>query len=62
MENFNTYLANIDTGFWRNICAENGMLRRYKKGDCFCRAGEAKIKNPGADILPLATASDSHIL
>ena len=42
MENFNTYLANIDTGFWRNICAENGMLRRYKKGDCFCRAGEAK--------------------
>lgn len=40
MENFNTYLSDLDMIFWRNLFAMNGELRHYKKGDYFCRIGE----------------------
>ena len=42
MDNFNTYLTNVDVDFWRNLCAGHGTLCRYKKGECFCRTGESK--------------------
>lgn len=36
---FNSYIDNIDTDFWRNLCVSNGVLHRYDKGDGFVIAG-----------------------
>lgn len=40
MANFNPYMERIDMDFWRDLCREEGVLRRYAKGDFFLRAGE----------------------
>ncbi|MDE7413914.1 MAG: Crp/Fnr family transcriptional regulator [Muribaculaceae bacterium] len=37
--NFNKYYENIDTGFWRNLCVEKGVLRHYEKGELFAEEG-----------------------
>ena len=42
MKNFNTYLENLDMNFLRNLCAENGKLYHYNKGDYFCRISDKK--------------------
>lgn len=36
---FNSYIDNIDTGFWQNLCKSRGQLRRYDKGEEFITAG-----------------------
>ncbi|MGM9853075.1 MAG: Crp/Fnr family transcriptional regulator, partial [Muribaculaceae bacterium] len=36
---FNSYIDNIDTDFWQNLCKSRGQLRRYDKGDEFIIAG-----------------------
>ena len=38
--NFNTYYENIDHDFWRKLCVEQGVLRRYDKGDYFIERGQ----------------------
>ena len=40
MANFNPYMERIDMDFWRDLCREEGVLRRYTKGDFFLREGE----------------------
>ena len=37
---FNSYIDNIDTDFWRNLCQSRGQLRHYDKGEAFITAGE----------------------
>lgn len=36
---FNSYIDNIDTDFWRNLCISCGELRHYEKGEEFISAG-----------------------
>lgn len=36
---FNSYIDNIDTEFWRDLCVGHGELRHYEKGDEFITAG-----------------------
>lgn len=36
---FNSYIDNIDTDFWRDLCLSRGELRHYGKGDEFLTAG-----------------------
>lgn len=37
---FNSYIDNIDTDFWQNLCKSRGLLRHYDKGEAFVTAGE----------------------
>lgn len=39
MAQFNSYIDNIDTDFWRDLCLSHGELRHYDKGDEFLTAG-----------------------
>ena len=39
MTQFNSYIDNIDTDFWRDLCLSRGELRHYDKGDEFLIAG-----------------------
>lgn len=36
---FNSYIDNIDTDFWQNLCKSRGQLRHYEKGEAFILAG-----------------------
>jgi hypothetical protein len=36
---FNSYIDNIDTDFWQNLCKSRGRLRHYDKGEAFIMAG-----------------------
>lgn len=36
---FNSYIDNIDTGFWRELCVGRGELRHYERGEEFITAG-----------------------
>lgn len=36
---FNSYIDNIDTDFWRELCVSHGELRHYEKGEEFITAG-----------------------
>lgn len=38
-QRFNTYISNIDTYFWRELCLSEGELRRYGRGEEFVAAG-----------------------
>lgn len=37
---FNSYIDNIDTDFWQNLCKSRGQLLHYDKGEAFVIAGE----------------------
>lgn len=37
---FNSYIDNIDTDFWQDLCKNRGHLRHYDKGEAFITAGE----------------------
>lgn len=39
-DNFNTYIDNINTDFWRDLCLTEGELRHYAKGEEFISAGK----------------------
>lgn len=39
MPQFNSYIDNIDTDFWRDLCQSRGDLRHYKRGEEFITAG-----------------------
>lgn len=39
MAQFNLYIDNIDTDFWRGLCLSRGELRHYERGDEFLAAG-----------------------
>lgn len=39
MEQFNSYIDNIDTDFWRDLCLNRGELRHYDKDEEFLAAG-----------------------
>lgn len=39
MSQFNSYIDNIDTDFWRNLCISRGELLRYDRGDEFVTVG-----------------------
>ena len=32
---FNSYIDNIDTDFWQDLCKNRGHLRHYDKGEAF---------------------------
>lgn len=36
---FNSYIDNIDAGFWRDLCKSQGELRHYEKDEEFITAG-----------------------
>lgn len=40
MANFNPYIDKIDMDFWRELCAKEGKLCLYKKGDYFLHSGD----------------------
>ena len=37
--NFNSYIENIDTGYLRDLCMNQGELRHYEKGEEFITVG-----------------------
>ncbi len=39
IDNFNTYLENIDFKAWRDLCVRKGSLRRFAKGEEFVSIG-----------------------
>ena len=39
MAQFNSYIDNIDTDFWRDLCLSRGELRHYDKDEEFLSAG-----------------------
>lgn len=40
MTDFNSYMGNIDTDFFRELCLRNGELRYYKRNEFILREGE----------------------
>lgn len=40
MEDFNSYMGNIDTDFFRKLCLKYGELRHYKRNEFILREGE----------------------
>ncbi|MCH5219303.1 MAG: Crp/Fnr family transcriptional regulator [Muribaculaceae bacterium] len=40
LKDFNTYLESIDSEFWSLLCREQGVLRKYKKGEEFITIGK----------------------
>ncbi len=40
MAGLNNFERSVDFSFWRNICEEFGVLRRYRRGEYFVHAGE----------------------
>lgn len=36
---FNSYIDNVDTDFWRELCVGEGELRHYERGEEFITAG-----------------------
>ena len=40
MTDFNSYIGNIDTDFFRELCLRNGELRYYKRNEFILREGE----------------------
>lgn len=40
IKEFNTYLEGIDSDFWSRLCREEGVLRKYRKGEEFCTIGK----------------------
>ena len=38
--NINTYYENIDHGFWKDLCVNEGILRHYDKGETFAVQGQ----------------------
>lgn len=40
LKDFNTYLEAIDSEFWSRLCREEGVLRKYKKGEDFITIGK----------------------
>ena len=46
IKEFNTYLETIDTDFWSRLCREQGILKKYKRGEEFITIGKV-AKNIG---------------
>jgi len=42
MANSNLYIDKIDVGFWRELCAKEGKLHHYKKGEYSQYQGETR--------------------
>ena len=40
IKEFNTYIERIPLEFWRDLCREEGTLRKIKKGENFLSSGE----------------------
>ena len=40
MSDFNSFIDNLDMDFWHEICAKNGKLCHYKKGEYFVQQGD----------------------
>lgn len=40
MENFNSYMDNLDMTVWHEICLQNGMVKHYRKGEVFVWQGD----------------------
>lgn len=40
MANFNSFIDKLDMEFWHEICAKNGELCHYKKGEFFVQQGD----------------------
>ena len=40
IKEFNTYIEGIPLEFWRDLCREEGVMRRLKKGEDFLSAGD----------------------
>ena len=40
MGNFNSFIDKLDMDFWHEICAKNGKLCHYKKGEFFVQEGD----------------------
>ena len=40
MGNFNSFIDKLDMEFWHEICAKNGKLCHYKKGELFVQQGD----------------------
>lgn len=40
MANFNSFIDKLDMEFWYEICAKNGELCHYKKGEFFVQQGD----------------------
>ena len=67
MTDFNSYMGNIDTDFFRELCLRNGELRYYKRNEFILREGEVGsffgFIVPGVTNIPASTKlKTKHIM
>ena len=43
---FNTYLEEINSEMWKELCMKHGELRRFRKGDEFISSSETSNRKP----------------
>lgn len=65
--NFNTYIDNIETAFWRDLCVSKGELRHFERGEEFVSAGKAAgflgyIKSGTLKYVALADDGTEHVI
>lgn len=52
MNEFNTYLNNLDYSFITDLCKRKGKLQTYRKGDFFIRQHEKNVLRDGWKMVP----------
>lgn len=52
MNEFNTYLNNLDYSFITDLCRRKGKLQTYRKGDFFIRQHEKNVLRDGWKMVP----------
>lgn len=65
--NFNTYIDNIETDFWRDLCIGEGELRVYDKGEEFATAGSVAryigyIRSGTLKYVAFSEDGDEHVV
>lgn len=45
MTDFNSYMGNIDTDFFRELCLRNGELRYYKRNEFILREEKSVLSS-----------------
>lgn len=65
--NFNTYIDNIETDFWRDLCIGEGELRVYDKGEEFATVGSVAryigyIRSGTLKYVAFSEDGDEHVV
>lgn len=66
MNEFNTYLNNLDYSFITDLCKRKGKLQTYRKGDFFIHQHEKNVLRDGWKMvffnIPILTKREKNTL